>query len=361
MNPQPFTFTLGLADFDLSRLPIAADALRADRDLLARAISEYYAAIFRKLGGTANVVVSADTIQVSWHPTTSEPRNLLLDQALALLKRGHYREAEPLLQSLHARFPDDQDVLFNYGMMLSDQGRLDAACRLLEHLVELAPGHSHGWTALGVARSRRRDAPAALEAFQTALRLDPENAYAMRNTGALLMEADTAAALPLFEKAAAILPDDQQTLLGYGRCLLRLGRKDEADAILRKCIGLNPLTDQAEEARTALRQLAHEIMRSNVGGGLRPDVVMYCLGAMEKFRALGPEKTKTITFEIAMLGRNGFDINDPAQKYTLKSLPGKFSGLQLVSIMYTGMKAIAPGPGRRDRPLAGVSGSPQAL
>ena len=43
-----------------------------------------------------------------------------------------------------------------------------------------------------------------------------------------------------------------------------------------------------------------------------------------------------------MLGRNGLDINDAAQKYTLKSLPGKFSGLHLVSIMYAGMKILAP-------------------
>jgi len=46
--------------------------------------------------------------------------------------------------------------------------------------------------------------------------------------------------------------------------------------------------------------------------------------------------------EIALLGRNGLDINDPAQKYTLRSLPGKFSGMQLVSLMYVGFKIIAP-------------------
>jgi Tfp pilus assembly protein PilF len=342
MNQQPFSFTLSLGDFDLSRLPISAVALRSSPDLLAQAVSEYYSAIFRKLGGTANVVVSADAIQVSWHPGIGDPRTLLFDHALDHLKKGRYREADPLLQSLHARFPDDEDVLFNYGMMLSDQGRLPDACRLLEHLVELSPNHSHGWTALGVARARRGDKPSALQAFQAALRLDPENPYAMRNAGALLTEADPAVALPLFEKAAVRLADDQQTLLGYGRCLLRLGRKDEADPILRKCIGLNSLTEQAEQARTALRELAHDTMRSNVGGGLRPDVVMYCLGAMERFRAVGPERAKAITFEIAMLGRNGFDINDPAQKYTLKSLTGTFSGLQLVSMMYTGMKSIAP-------------------
>ena len=212
MNPEPFNFTLRLADFDLSRLPISADALRTNRDLLAQAVSEYYATIFRKLGGTANVVVSADTIQVSWHPTTGDPRSLLFDQALALLKRGNYREAEPILQSLHARFPDDEDVRLNYGMMLSDQGRLDRASGLLVRLVELAPDHSPGWTALGVARSRCRDTPSALEAFQTALRLDPANAYALRNAGALLAEADPAAALPLFEKAATLLTGEWKVL-----------------------------------------------------------------------------------------------------------------------------------------------------
>ena len=69
---------------------------------------------------------------------------------------------------------------------------------------------------------------------------------------------------------------------------------------------------------------------------------MYCLGAMRRFRDIGPTKAKTVTFEIAMLGRNGLAINDSTQKYTLRSLPGKFSGLHLVSIMYVGMKAVAP-------------------
>jgi tetratricopeptide (TPR) repeat protein len=342
MNPQPFSFSLSLADFDLSRLPIAADVLAADPDLRAQAISEYYAAVFRKLGGTANVAVSADTIQVSWHPSTGDPRTLLFDQALAFLKKGNYREAAPLLQSLHARYPDDQEVLYNYGMMLSDQGRLDQACHLLEHLVELAPDHSHGWTALGVARARRREATSALAALQHAIKLDPQNAFAMRNAGALLTNSDPNAALALLQKALAILPRDQQTLLGYGLCLLRLDRAAEADPVLKQCADLNPLTDAAEQARTARTKIAHQAMRANASGALRPDVVMYCLGALQKFRDLGPEQTKTITFEIAMLGRRGLDINDPAQKYTLKSLPGQFSGLHLVSIMFTGLKSIAP-------------------
>jgi hypothetical protein len=37
--------------------------------------------------------------------------------------------------------------------------------------------------------------------------------------------------------------------------------------------------------------------------------------------------------ELAILGRSGLDINDPAKEYKLKNLPGEFSGLHLLAIM----------------------------
>ena len=54
------------------------------------------------------------------------------------------------------------------------------------------------------------------------------------------------------------------------------------------------------------------------------------------------EQGHEIAFEIAILGQSGLDINDPEQKYTLKSLSGKFSGLHLLAIMYTGFRQIDP-------------------
>ena len=343
MKPQPFSFALGLEDFDLGRLPISAEVLRADRDLLIRAISDYYTAIFQKLGGTATVAIAEGAVHVSWYPETGEPRDLLLNHARSLLKRGNYREADPILHSLHVRHPEDAEVLYDYGMMLSDQGRLDSARSLLERLVELEPDHSNGWTALGVALARSGDKPEALKAFRRALELAPANAYALRNAGAILGEAAPAEALPLFEKAAALLPDDQQNLLGYGICLLHLGRSKEADRFLSKCIEVNPLSDVAEQARVAITRIAHQNMRNAVAGNVRPDVVAYCLDALRYFEGSGPAKTNTVAMEIAMLGRSGLDINDPAQKYTLRSLPGQFGGMRLLSMMYVGFQIIAPG------------------
>lgn len=43
-----------------------------------------------------------------------------------------------------------------------------------------------------------------------------------------------------------------------------------------------------------------------------------------------------------MLGTNGLDINDPTNMYTLKALPGSFSGLHLLTSMYKAFRQIDP-------------------
>ena len=74
----------------------------------------------------------------------------------------------------------------------------------------------------------------------------------------------------------------------------------------------------------------------------RPDVMMHIAQTLQTFGPLGPQKCRVIAPEIAMLGRNGLDINDPTKEYTLKSLPGKFSGLHLLAVMYTAFRQIDP-------------------
>ena len=43
-----------------------------------------------------------------------------------------------------------------------------------------------------------------------------------------------------------------------------------------------------------------------------------------------------------MLGRSGLEINDPSDKYKFKTPPGRFTGLHLLPIMYTGICQIDP-------------------
>jgi tetratricopeptide (TPR) repeat protein len=342
MNPEPFSFQYPIADFDLTKLPVDPALLRENPAMLVSAVQTFYQESFRKLGGVANIVVKDGVVSVSWLPKAGDAAEQVMEHALSLLRQGDYKTAEPFLRALIARDADHADALFNLGMMLSDQRKLTEAAALITRFLSLVPDSSKGWTALGVAHFRNGEIEAAKEALSQALEIDPQDAYALRNLGALLVKESPEAALPILAQAARLMPQDQAAQYGHAQCLLHLGRTDEADPIFVKAIELSPLSDIAELARTARTSIAHESMRSSVGGGARPDAVMYCLDALQKFRDLGKTKTGAIVFEIAMLGRSGLDINDPAKKYSLRSLPGSFSGLHLVSLMYTGMKLVDP-------------------
>jgi hypothetical protein len=119
-------------------------------------------------------------------------------------------------------------------------------------------------------------------------------------------------------------------------------RVKEADLLLEKAIALDPDSDVAELCRTERSRMAGTTFRAAAGGRLRMDAVMYCIGALKTFAAKPPEPVKKVAFEVALLGAKGFDVNDPAQKYQLRSLPGTFSGLHLVSIMYVAFKLVDP-------------------
>lgn len=97
----------------------------------------------------------------------------------------------------------------------------------------------------------------------------------------------------------------------------------------------------AADRRDVVSSAAEQTFRMR-GGGLRPDAMSFCLGAMERFEGMPRAEVQKITFEIAMLGSRGLDVNDPAEKYSLRSIPGKFSGLHLLCIEYVGFQIIDP-------------------
>ena len=94
-----------------------------------------------------------------------------------------------------------------------------------------------------------------------------------------------------------------------------------------------------ELARERLGEIAFKTLKSS---GPRMDVVFYMISALKMFKDKPQKKVQDISFEIALIGREGFEINDPTKKFRLKTLPGEFTALQLVSIMYIGFQQIDP-------------------
>jgi len=340
MSRKPFTFSIPVQQFDLELLPSNARSIGSEafKDaVVAHFVGEY-------ARGDQVVVVAVDDTDISvvQLPAGSDP----LDFVMTMLQGGRIAEAVPFLESMTKSDPNNAQVLYNLGISYSELGQLDETIIRLKRAVQLEPRHAHAWTGIGVAYQRMGKGDQALAPFQRAVDEAADDGYALRNLGACLLALGrTTEGLPLLRRARKALPHDPQATFGLASALLKTGDandEEEADELFKVVIERWPGSKVAEFAREARTIAADKSMRAAVGGALRPDVVMYLTGALDTFEKVGAIKTREIAFEIAMKGQSGLDTNDSAQKYTLTTLPGQFSGLHLVSIMYAGFKQLDP-------------------
>jgi tetratricopeptide (TPR) repeat protein len=337
---NPIEYTINLDDFDY-RL-IACDR-EGKPEKVREAVANAISGELQLLGGDVNVSVNEKEIRVRWVPVSKVTPEKLIEYAILLLKNGHYRHGIPIMEALSNDLPENFALHFNLGMALSDRNDLDKALAHLQKSIQINPGASDAWNALAVALQRKGDNDSAMKCLLKSHEIAPDNPYTLKNLGRILGKTDPAKALPYFEKAARTLANDQDAQYNCGQCLFTLDKLNEADAILGKAIALNPETELAELCRELKTKIAHLDMRKPLGkNGLQPDAVKYCFEALRKFSEVGDAQTRRITFEIAVLGRSGFDIRTSEQKYMLKNLPGNFSALQLISYMYVGFKKISP-------------------
>jgi tetratricopeptide (TPR) repeat protein len=262
------------------------------------------------------------------------------DRALKYLRKRELKQARTVLEEVLHEQPDHVDALYNLGMTYTELGDPEKAVKFLSRCLELGLDSANVYVALGYAHSKLGNRNKSKELFLTALELEPDNPYALRNLGGLYAkEAEYERAVLYLEKSMRANPQDPTTAYGLGLCYFSMGDFSNADRYLRKTVEIDQLSSLSQMAKDLLREIASIQLKSK---GFRTDAMFYCTSALNLFDKIGPEETQKIAFEIALKGQQGFDINNPSRKYTLNSLEGTFSGLQLVSYMYVGFKRIAP-------------------
>lgn len=274
--------------------------------------------------------------------TNAQDLDSMMDQAVGLIRRGAFGEAETVLQTLASRSPDDHRVLFHLGSLRCEQGRPAEAWAVLKRLTRAAPDFADGWNALGVALFRGGRRKEAEKAFYKALALNPTNGYILRNLGALMARRHPEEALPYLRRATRLLPSDQSALYAYAKGLMDAGRAADADRALKKAIVLNERSEIADLCREARIDILRKGLKGKIPRGLNREVVVFCLAALETFRSVERERARAVVFELASIGNRGLDIRDRTSRLRLLSLPGEFTPLQLVVYMYVGLKKTDP-------------------
>ncbi|MEW6668897.1 MAG: tetratricopeptide repeat protein [Thermodesulfobacteriota bacterium] len=339
---DPFSFEFKWTDFDLSTLSRGGQPPEGDDSKLKPAVQERLQGLFRRLPGEVRIMPHEDHVSVMWVPESSRDIESMLDLVTGLIQQRAFAQAEPILRTLSFRFPDNRRLLLGLGTMLCQQGRLREAREALKRLIRTAPDFAGGWNALGVALSREGRRKEAVDALQKSLALDPDNGSTLRNLGALMSGKAPEKALPHLKRAAKLLPSDQAAQYVYGKCLMDVGNPADADAVLKKTISLNEHSEVADLCREARIKIKRSALRGTVPRGLRTDVVVYCVDALETFKRIGRPGIEAVAFEAASLARGGLNLKDTKSRYRLASLPGGFSALRLTVYMYVAYRKAYP-------------------
>lgn len=195
----------------------------------------------------------------------------------ALLDGRHDVVADTLSLLLTTTDLDDRwrpEVLAWQSRMHLAAGRLDAALRGYESLVQVAPGVADYWIETGVVLARLGYYQQAADDFSRALELAPGNVTALANRGEAyrLLEAYSEA-LADFDRVLAEQPDNAGVLGSRGQVLLALEQSDDALADLNRAVALAP--DAAwilAERGSALRSLGrYEEALADLNRSLRLD------------------------------------------------------------------------------------------
>jgi tetratricopeptide (TPR) repeat protein len=306
-----------------------------------QAVIARYALEYASKGWNAVVTVDDEYVRVVAVPEHGiDPKTYVL----GLLQNRFLDEALPILEALYGML-DDADIAYNYGICLSELGRIEESIKPLEHCVHLDKNYTNAYVGLGVAYSRLGRNEDAERALREAIRQNPENAFAKRNLAAVIARAGKGSeALPYFREAASLAPNEAGLQLGLAQCLDELGGEYRKEALKVYAEIVRRFADHpaGEIAKAAHNKIANAQLHESVEGKVRMDAVFYMQGAMDDFARKSRQEIGQIVMEIALLGQGGLQINKPEVRYSLKHLPGDFSGLQLVSIMHAGIRILDP-------------------
>ncbi len=344
-------FSIEEAGFDASLLPEYSRT--PGTEAFHRAVTDYFQKSYASMGGQLSVVFAAGRIEVAWEPTAPEPAGPGAPAMAAigpLLQQRRFAEARPLLETLLQLQPEHPEALYNLGVLASEEGKPEEARLLLRRAVVANAGDAHAQAnaqvALALAAMRQGDKAEARQALEAAIELEPQNSFALRSLGSLLVIAGAfAAGVARFRQALAVAPGDLITTYNLAQALLELDpdeHRGEADRLLLQVIKAQPYGELANKAKDLRGSIAARDLRADQPEGLRQDAVSYCLQALQLFEGMDQQRFIAVLSEVAAVGQGGLQINEPGTARRLKNLPGNWSDLALACLIHVGMKRLTP-------------------
>lgn len=174
-------------------------------------------------------------------------------EAVSLHQQGRLDAAARLYDAVIQAVPRHHDALHLRGVAALQQGRVDEGIALVRKALKLNPKFPAAWNSLGNGLREAKQLARAVEAFDKAITQQPGFAEAYSNRGNALADLGRfGPALASYDKAVALRPDYAEAWSNRGRALLELGRMAEALDSCDKALALRPDFAEAHGNRASV-------------------------------------------------------------------------------------------------------------
>lgn len=174
--------------------------------------------------------------------TVSEITPLTIQQLKTAIEHhqaGRLDKAKAIYKKILEEIPDNAEALHYLGLLNYQTGETETAVSLISKAIKIAPTgirHNH----LGAALQAKGLHDLAIESYQAAIELTPDNAEAYSNLGTALQEqGNLAESIKSFQEALSLNPNYASALNNLGNALLVQGDLERAIECYRHSMSLD--------------------------------------------------------------------------------------------------------------------------
>jgi predicted Zn-dependent protease len=157
------------------------------------------------------------------------------------LRAGHPELTIKVCSDLLAENQEDGQALIYAGEAHLQMNETDQGLELLVRATQVSPHLADAWLALAKAQQKIYPLETVIETLKNAIQAVPNCAQIHFALGNLYLQDNVPTlALPDFQSALTLSPDDPQILMSYGQALTLLGHAEDAQRVLAKAYAIEP-------------------------------------------------------------------------------------------------------------------------
>jgi len=170
----------------------------------------------------------------------------LYNLGIKLSEQGRVEEAIACYRRAVEINPNDVDAHYNLGVALTGMEKLEEAVDCYRKVLTLNPSDAQAYNNLGISLKSLGKLEEAIFCYNKALEINPRHIQAHNNLGtAFHTQGKVDEALSCFLRVLKIRPNDAEVYNNMGLCLKDQGKSEEAGYCYRKAIEINPRHVQA--------------------------------------------------------------------------------------------------------------------